>query len=105
MFVYLKCSRSTTLTDQDVEDFFSVFGEIKLVKKNPHTPSGPYVYSLGPHNAKTPQSHLIVVTKFRLRFVEFFDSRACARAVSEGKGQRLLGGVLDCKFAWDQPRG
>ncbi|GJJ75091.1 hypothetical protein EMPS_07449 [Entomortierella parvispora] len=80
IFAFLKCPRSTILTDQDVEDFFSVYGEIKLIKKNPHTP--------GP-----------------CRFVEFFDSRACVRAVSEGKDQRLLGGVLDCKFAWDQPRG
>jgi len=51
MFAFLKCPRSTNLTDQDIEDFFSVFGEIKLIKKNPHTP-GPYVYSLGAHNAK-----------------------------------------------------
>jgi hypothetical protein len=38
------------------------------------------------------------------KFVEFFDSRACARAFHEAQGAAFRHGSIDCKFAWDHYR-
>ncbi|KAF9094826.1 hypothetical protein BGX29_009344 [Mortierella sp. GBA35] len=78
LFVYIRGLTNEHIPDEELENFFSRYGDVKSVFPRP--------------NAE------------HQKFIEFFDSRACARAFHEAQDAPFRHGTIDCKFAWDHYR-
>ncbi|KAG0343877.1 hypothetical protein BG004_004922, partial [Podila humilis] len=78
LFVHVRGAGKQDVDDDELISVFSQWGEVKSIRR---------------HKQTTHQ-----------RFIEFFDSRACASAFREGQGHPFVRGTLDLKYAWDTPR-
>ncbi|KAF9927252.1 hypothetical protein FBU30_003363 [Linnemannia zychae] len=78
LFVYIRGMTNEHIPNEELENFFSRYGDVKNVF------------------SRKDAEHQ--------KFVEFFDSRACARAFHGAQGTSFRHGIVDCKFAWDHYR-
>ncbi|GAA5862750.1 hypothetical protein JCM3774_001908 [Rhodotorula dairenensis] len=69
--------QTTGVSEQEVYQRFAQFGEIKSVYPSDKRPD--------------------------VKFIEFYDSRACAQAFDAMNGAPLGGGTADLQFEWDKP--